>query len=292
MGFGKSKIAAMAAWCFACATPHVASAEAGLAQQGDVDTQIAALPTGDQLVLQDYDGTIRFAGRDIALVGFSGVVGHASESAYLLTFAGRASTGALEAETGRMLMLQPFGRGGAVTRFDARRLHQTLAEQIGAEGDLAMDRLAAIADSQDRGVFFGRLGRTNFNVATMGSTSAEAARRERVGHQEIREARFVADGSDVERSIVSRFVAALAAGDADAVAAYLDPLPYGGGSVGAREAMARQLIARHDWRVFVGASPERAGDTGFTLNSAGKRAAITLRRTTDFAFVQSIQVGE
>lgn len=276
-----------------------AYAEAALAYQGDLDPQIAALPTGDQLVLQGQDGTIRFAGRDIALSGFSGVLGYASESAYLVTFDGKATTGELEAGRGRMMMFQPFGREAMVARFDARRLHKTLAPQLGSDGEWVMARLASVVESQDRGVFFGRLGRTSFNVATLGSTSAEQARRERVGGTQLRESRFVGDKSaeEVERDLIQRFVRALASGDSRAASEYLDPLPYGmnnmgGGGAQARMLMAQQLIARNNWQVFANADPAATGAASYLITANGARAQIDLRRTAEVAFVKSVVVED
>lgn len=179
-------------------------------------------------------------------------------------------------------------------RFDARRLHDALAQNPGVSGLASIAMLDGLAKGQDRAVFLGRLGRTSFNVATLGSAEAEMGRRERVGGTHVRNARFTGDAGveTLEQRIVARFLASLAAGDAAAVAELLDPLPYGIGSMAngggeARLAMARSLIAQRDWSAFADAAPQQVEET---LWRAGA-ALVGLRRTTEFAFIETIEVG-
>ena len=276
------------------AHPSVARADAIEANGGDLSAQLASLPTGDQLVIENADGAVSFGGRTIMLGGFSGVAGYGSEIAYLIVIDGQAALGDMVVEKGRMVLIPPFGQEPGVQRFDARRLHDALSAQETVAQRTTVAMLDKLASAQDRGVFLGRLGRTSFNVATMGSAQAEMARRERVGSTTIRNARFVNDGAvtSLEERIVTGFLEALAARDSAAVAEMLDPLPYGFGSMvhggdEARLAMASSLIAQRDWSAFAQASPQQVEET---LWRAGA-AVIGLRRTTEFAFIESIEVG-
>ena len=152
---------------------------------------------------------------------------------------------------------------------------------------------------QARGLWLGRLSSTSFNVATMGNAAQEEQRRARVGDPALRDLRFAeaADPAARERQIVGAFLGALARGDAGEVAQFLDPLPFGdralsGGGDAARLAMAQALLAERDWRGFAGATPLAAGAATWRANGSSSAAEIRLRRTTEFAFVQSITVGE
>jgi len=55
----------------------------------------------------------------------------------------------------------------------------------------------------------------------------------------------------------------------------------------ARLAMASSLIAQRDWSAIAQATPQQVEET---LWRAGA-AVIGLRRTTEFAFIESIEVG-
>lgn len=278
--------------------PEVARAEAIEAHSGDLSEQLAQLATGDQLVIQNVSGEVRFGGQAIALEGFSGIAGFGSEIAYLITIAGAAQLGEgaqkLAAQPGRMLLVPPFGQEPDVQRFDARRLHDALASEEAVSGMQAAAMLDDLARSQDRGVFLGRLGRTSFNVATMGSAAQELGRRERVGGTHIRNVRFTGDAAadGMEAQIVARFLAALAAGQSAVVAEMLDPLPYGMGAMAtggdkARLAMASSLIGQADWSSMASAPLEQIDET---LWRAGA-VTIGLRRTSEFAFIETIEVG-
>ena len=56
--------------------------------------------------------------------------------------------------------------------------------------------------------------------------------------------------------------------------------------------MARRLLAARDWSVLAGAVPAPDGDRGWLVTAGGESVAISLRRASDFAFVQSITPGE
>jgi hypothetical protein len=262
----------------------------------DLEAQLSNLPTGDQLAVSDRTGSVRFAGHDVQLDDFSGLFGFGSEVAYVLVLDGQAKAGGKVAGQGRMLLAAPFTGEVAVERFDANRLHDALAAE-GTSGPI-MSRLGYIAESQRIARFFGRLAPTTFNVTTAGSASQELERRQRIGGTEIRNTRFAAasPGEDIERGIVRNFMAALAAGDAEGVSQYLDPLPYGynnldDGGGEARKLIAQSLIDERDWTVFAGAEPAKTGETQWTVRAGPANALITLRRTTEFAFVQSIETG-
>lgn len=295
----KRLVTSLAATGFALAAPG-ASAEVVLATKTGATTQLEQLPTGDQLIFEDYSGSVLFGGHILQLEAFSGVLGYSAEVAYAVTFDGTARIDGRHAKPGRMLLIAPFGRGTVSERFDAKRLHQSLSESSNSASIAnVLTRLNGLATRQGRGVFLGRLGRTSFNVATFGSSEAEVDRRSRVGGTAVRKARFAASasGDTTERTIIESFIAALTRGDAIAASQFLDPLPYGYGSLQnggdeARQAMARSLISKEDWSGFSSATVSKTDETQWMAKSNGKVAVIVLRRTSDFAFVQSIQVGE
>ena len=129
----------------------------------------------------------------------------------------------------------------------------------------------------------------------MGSAKAETERRARTGAAAIRKVRFAAPNDLVgtEEIIINNFVSALASGDAKTAAQLLDPLPYGGGDTEAmRLVAANRLLADQDWKRFASTQAEKVGDTSWRISSNGLAANLNLRRTTEFAFIQSISVGE
>ncbi len=278
------------------AASSTAFAEPVPAEQGREAEQLTTLATGDQLVLEGFSGTLAFAGQELVLTNFTGVLGYASESAYAVTAGGSAAIGDDRAPRGRMLLIAPFGQGIVTERFDARRLHTALSKApLATNYPAALAALENVAGGQDTGVFIGRLGRTNFNVATMGSAQAETARRARTGSTAIREARFTSPNSiaGTEAVIVERFIDALAKGNVDAASQFIDPMPYGGGDTSAmRQVAARALLSDHQWQRLAAAQPEQTGDTTWRVSSDGMTAQVELRRTSDFAFIQSISVGE
>lgn len=277
--------------------PMDARAAAPLSPSADLDAALAGLDTGDQLPVSGRSGDVAFGGQRVVLTGFSGLFGYASEVAYVLIVEGEARIGDKVARRGHALMIGPLGTGIAAARYDAGRLHQAL----GAKGDDVpfLAALGTLAAGQRRGIFWGRLGRTNFNIATMNSARAESDRRSRLGGAAIRDARFTAQepGDGFERDVVNRFLAALARGDATDAAQFLDPLPYGfnrldAGGDKARRVMAERLIARQDWAALAAVTPDKKDEARWTVAAGSRRAEILLRRTSEFAFVQSIQLGD
>ena len=273
--------------------PVAAQAEVRSAGGEPLEAQLAALPTGDQLLLEGHDGTLDFAGRSLTLNQFTGIASYTSQIAYVLVIEGEAEIDGVRAGRGRMLLVPAFGGEVVAERFDAARLHSAL-EQHDIVPMLAS--LADLAREQARGVFVGRLGRTGFNVSTFGSAEQELIRRARTGGQTVRETRFAgaASGEDFERRVVTRFLAALAGGEAQAVAELLDPAPYGlvhgtPEASNARLAMARALLARRDWRAFADAQPTSAGNASWLADVGEQRATIELIPTRDFTFVRSIE---
>ncbi|WP_162789484.1 hypothetical protein [Altererythrobacter sp. ZODW24] len=300
MRFHLSKLAMCCATALAISAGTSAMAETHVAVPASAADQIAELPTGDQLVLEEFSGTLPFAGQELQLESFTGLLGYSAEVAYVVNAGGTVRADGKLARTGRMLLIAPFGRGIVSERFDAARLHDSLSSSPNASTMQGiLPRLEDLARGQQRGVFLGRLGRTNFNVATLGSGEAEVDRRSRIGGTAVREARFAAPTAGVatEQAIVERFMSALARKDPAAVSQFLDPLPYGysnleQGGDAARTAMAASLIARHDWNHFAARQISQSGETSWTVQGTGLRAVIELRRTADFAFVQSIKVEE
>lgn len=266
----------------------------------DLTTQIEGLETGEQLLVSNHSGTVRFAGEDVVLDDVSGMFGYSSGAAYLLIFDGDAAIGREQAKSGRMILIAPFGEGVVTERFDAERLRQSLlGEQVDGWDMAPLDRLSG---AQKTGIFFGRLAPTNFNIGTMNSAEDELVQRDQVGAPALRDIRFskTAEAGDpqVEERIVSQFIQALASRDAEAAARFLDPLPYGLSNLGdggndARLLMAQGLVDRTDWTSLAQASPTSDGVVPiWKFQTTNTSAWITLRRTTDFAFVQSVQLGE
>lgn len=273
----------------------------GLRVSNGSPEQIEALSSGQQLVLTDHSGAIQFAGRQIELSNFSGIVGYASDIAYVVAISGSAEADGNKAVRGRMLMIPPFGGELGVERFDAARLRDAWNEDIKVSAPLAYASLEDLAGGQATGVFLGRLGRTNFNVAASGLAKTELAKRTIVGGNAITDIRFdsSANSATFEKRIVSKFADALARSDAKTVAQFIDPLPFGnndlrGGAGEARLLMAQNLIAERNWKSNVsGRQPVRDQQNSslWVIQGPVSRTLITLRRTTDFAFVSNVKTG-
>lgn len=277
----------------ACVTPP-ASAEPGvlLADARAADTDNMA--TGDQLLLTGRDGALRFAGRELGLTGFSGILGYASEVAYVVVIEGEVRAGGTRVGRGRMLLIPPYGATTSVQRFDAGRLRDRWSAAARTAQPAAFERLDALAAGQHRGLFLGRLSRTRFNVTAPRGAERELAGRALLGEPTIRSIRFDArsDAAAVERRIVDAFRAALLASDVEAVAALLDPMPFGGRRLGggAREARvvaARTLVASRDWAALFGSAEPVAAEGQWRIGGA----RLTLRNVDDFAFVRTIEGG-
>lgn len=277
-----------------------AAAEPGILLADARPADSASLATGDQLLLTGSNATLQFAGRELRLEGFSGILGFASEVAYVVVLDGQARDGSTQVEPGRMLLIPPYGAAPSVQRFDAARLRARWSAAARVAQPASFQHLSLLAAGQHRGLFFGRLARTSFNVAAPGGAEQELAGRTVRGSGAVRDLRFSGqrDPAAVERGVVDMFMAALAAGDAERVASLMDPVPFGntdlrGGASEARVAMARSLIAERNWGAALqGASVERANETNdWRLTSAAGAGTITLRPMGDFVFVRAIEMG-
>ncbi len=273
----------------------------GLQISDDTVTQFDQLASGEQLVLTDRNGIIQFAGRTFNLSGFSGIVGFASEIAYVVTITGTAETEGKSAKSGQMVMIPPFGGNVAVERFDAARLRDAWDEGIKISAAKAYAALDDLVKKQSRGLFLGRLGRTTFNVTASGRASQELAKRSIVGGATVTNIRFSSkESSDgIEQHIVNDFINALMRGDAQSVAEIMDPMPFGNsdlrsGGDEARLLLAQSLIGERNWKTIIGnaeAKRDQNIDDLWVIRGPVSRTYIKLRRTTDFAFVSTIRTG-
>lgn len=263
-----------------------------------VDASLSALRTGDQLAVQDLEGEHKIAGHSINFVGFSGVFGQSSDSAYILVADGQVNAGGAQAKPGDVLVLMPYGGNTLVQRYAARQFLDSWPEQAVSSNPDIYRQFQKVSKKQKWGVFFGRLEATAFNVAAPGSTSQELARRSVIGDDAVQKIRFsgVAAPEAIEREVVADFVKALAVGDASTVASLMDPTPFGasdlrGGADGARMLMAKQLIASQDWRRQLGtAVAEPIVSAGKWKVANGARTTLLgLRPIGDFTYVQTIE---
>lgn len=266
----------------------------GLRVSDGSPVELATLSSGEQLVLTNYMGEIEFGGRRMDLSGFSGVVGYASEAAYIVTISGAAESAGQRAEAGRMILIPPFGGALSVVRFDASRLHDAWDHEIRTSAPSVFAKLQKLAKRQSTGMFLGRLGRTNFNIAASGDAPNELARRSLVGGEAVQKIRF-GESNDpivIEQTIIAGFRDAMLAGDTKAAAEFLDPRPFGGsdlrgGAIAARELAAGMLLNERDWGAILNGELRR-GDTGWEVGDA----VITVIVTGDFAYVSGIRLAE
>lgn len=276
----------------ALATP--AEAETGILLADARSAEHASLDTGQQLLLENRSGAFTFAGQRLDLDGFTGVVGYSNELAYVTVIEGSASAGEVRAERGWMLMLPPYGGEPMRERFDAIRFSQQWSEVARGAAPKAYASLEALGRRQGLGVFFGRYGQTGFNVAASGSADRERARRALLGAEAVRDVRFSGENDPhaIEQRVVTTFLAALIEGDAEAVAALMDPTPFGGralagGAQEARVATARTMIASRDWRALIGSAEPTLSDGQWRAGAVRVR----LRSVDDFTFVGLVQGG-
>lgn len=262
--------------------------------------KLEALATGEQLVVENRDGALTFAGRDLTLTGFSGILGYATDAAYVVVVTGSASDGRATARAGRILILPPYRAAATIERFDAERLAAGWPEATRASRPQIYAQLTTVVRGQRRGMMLGRLGRTNFNVAAGGLADEELARRSIKGSANVQAIRHSgeADLGAIEQRVADTFLAGLMAGDATSVAALMDPVPFGNmdlrnGGTDARIAMARVLIAGRDWPTLLrGAKAVRAADGGdWSVTGPAVTASLALRPMGDFIFVRSIDLG-
>lgn len=281
---------------FACTT--LPTQAQGLRAGAGNDAEIASLDTGDQLVLSARNGAIEFAGRNVELSNFTGIIGYATEIAYVVVLEGTADYAGKRAKRGKMLMFPPYGAPALVERFDAARLRDVWPEDLRNQSAAAFASLDQLAGAQATGVLFGRLGRTNFNVSAPDSTGAELGRRSVMGGPVVRAIRFGtgSDAAAIELNIVNSVVAALKGRDANALAELIDPLPFGNmdlrsGASGARMLTAEALIAERDWSETLSGEPQKTSENDWAISGPKGRTLIALRPTSDFAYLANISVG-
>ncbi len=254
----------------------------------------SSLATGEQLLLAQHSETLTFAGRQIALSAFTGILGYSNELAYVVVLDGSATVAEDIAGVGQMLILRPYGAPVSVEHFDAIRLSNQWSESTKAAAPDAYASLERIKGGQELGVWFGRLGQTSFNVAASGSARNEQQTRTLMGEPTVRDIRFsgVSDPLEVERLVVVSFIDALAAGDAKAAAALMDPTPFGGralagGAEEARLTAANALIGSRSWKTSAVGSPPQFSDGVWRAGDS----TLQLRTIDDFVFVSRISGG-
>lgn len=256
------------------------------------------LETGVQQAFGELSDTRVIGGHDVRFDGFSGVIGASVDTAYILVTEGRVSVDNLMARPGDVLILPAMMAPPTKEMFDAERYAAALPESVSAAVPEISGQLAKISKRQGRSIFFGRHERTRFNLAAPVSADVELARRSLMGNEIVASIRYSGvSGEAVEEAVVAAFEEALKAGDVDAVAALLDPVPFGStdlrnGAIGARKLLAAELIASRDW---AGALSGRAftdnGDGGWMLTSADTPTTLYLKSYGDFMFVSSVQQG-
>ena len=267
--------------------------------------QVDTLQTGGQAIVSDMTGPQEFAGYQFELSNFSGVFGMSSDTAFVVTAAGRAVLGELKAKPGEVLILTPYGGEPVKEFFDAERLLaawtpvQAGTEQAASDA-IVLVSLEAVKKKQKRAKFFGLYQPTNFNVAAPGSKSVELARRSVVGSEAIQNIRFsnITDPGAVERKVLSTFRDALIKGDAETVASLMDPTPYGGsdlrgGAGGARLLRAQQLIKSKNWGRLLssGEISQTEDEALWSVSNGINRVDIRLRPIGDFTYISNIQQG-
>lgn len=279
----------------AAAIAPEAVAEEGLLLSNGKPQDSASLATGEQLLLTTASTTLPFAGQEVNLSDFTGLVGYSNDLAYVVVLDGAAQSGSSRAEPGWMLIFRPFGGETSVERFDAIRLAGKWSEAVRTASPSAWSSLERIRADQELGVWFGRLGQTRFNVAASGSARNEKATRALMGDPTVRDIRFsgASEPAAVEQNVASRFFEGLRTGDVKAVSALLDPTPFGGRTLGggadaARLQAASVIVASRDWNeLTAGATPQFVNGVW----RAGK-ASVQLRAVDDFVFVSRVAEGQ
>lgn len=252
------------------------------------------LATGEQLLITGHSGALPFAGQQVTATAFTGIVGYSNELAYLVVLDGTASLGSYAAGAGQMLILRPYGASASVEQFDAIRLSKQWSDGAKDAAPAAYASLERIKGGQELGVWFGRLGQTSYNVAASGSARYEKATRTLMGNEAVRDIRFsgASDPMAVEQMVATNFFNALKAGDAQTVAALMDPTPFGGPSLAggaddARVMAARALIASRNWAQVASTASPHLSDGAWRAGEA----SLQLRSIDDFVFVSRISGG-
>lgn len=271
-----------------------ANAQAGILLKDGSPAQSKTLATGEQLLISGHSGQLPFAGRQISLSGFAGIVGYSNELAYVVTLEGSAAIDGDVASPGHMLIIRPYGAAASVEPFDAIRLSGKWSEAARLAAPQAYAALGRIREGQELGVWFGRLGQTSFNVAASGSARNEKTTRALMGNEAVRDIRFsgASDPMAVEQLVATNFLNALKAGDAKTVAALMDPTPFGGralagGANDARLMAASALVSSRNWSQVAGSASPQLNNGTWRAGSAD----IQLRTIDDFVFVSRISGG-
>lgn len=254
-----------------------------------------ALGVGEQAVLSGDGGALAFAGRMVDARGLTALAGQSSDLAYIAVVDGAAEIDGVRARPGFVLLIPPYGEDVTAARFDAGRLADALGDAPAAENASFSSALAKVARRQRRGLFFGRYARTSFNLQAVGGADRERARRSTTAEPAVAALRFSgeSDPEALERDVAARFVDALSAGDADTVAALLDPSPFGGpdlrgGATGARRLAAERLLGARDWPVVLGSARIAPAASGWTVTGAGGAFHLAMRGVDDFVYVAAI----
>jgi hypothetical protein len=273
----------------------------GVAHAQPIQQQSEVGQSSQANTLDAQTGTIAFAGQEITMSGATGLIGMSSEVAYVAVSQGTATADGNVARAGQMLLIPPYGAAVSVQRFDASRLLASLDSETRTELPNLAAHLTAIKAVQQRGIWLGRLGRTNYNVAAPGTGDAELAARTVTGVPAVQTIRYSgeANPATISQKVVDTFLGALASGDAATAASLLDPVPYGtsdlrGGASDARLMMARELIAQHPWAALLkdSAASRSEEDNVWKIAGPSGQGELVMRPMGDFIFVRSINVGE
>ena len=261
------------------------------------EISIERLVAGGQAVIQGLSGSISFAGHNIDFTGFSGVMGMASDTAYIMVARGQAHIGGQEAGAGEIFILLPYGGEIIKQHFDAGRFVDAWSEEDRSRNSSVFMSLKDIAESQSKAIFFGRYEATAFNVSAPGTAEQESARRSIVGADIIQNIRFSGenDPSKIEHRVLLEYTKALVAGDVGRLAALSDPTPYGtfdlrGGADGARLLMAKQILKQQNWAdLIAGAQFVKSKNKQYWILSKPEGTAmVVLRPIGDFVYVRNI----
>lgn len=255
---------------------------------------------GQQLPLNAFSGPINFAGRTINLNSFSGFLGQSVDVAYLVTVKGGATIGELNASSGDVMILPAFSGDPGVEKFDAERFYASLSDEYVRDNPDIMSSLEALVKKQSRAIFLGRYSPTSLNLSAPGSAGNELTRRSIVSDDAINAIRFsdAADATSIQRSIIDAMEEALASGDVETVAAFVNPAPFGAADIRGAPNQARLLYAKrmlegHDWTALLAQSRfnATAEDFVWTLSVEGRPVTLTLMPFGDFIYIKSIEQG-
>ena len=255
------------------------------------------LSVGAQSIATNQTGSFDFAGHSLTADGFSGLVAYSSDAAVVAVANGTVRFNGETIGAGQAIILPPLGVDPAIVRYDAKRLIAEWTEAQKSNFPSVFNKFQRIAKKQSRAIFWGRLAPTTINIAAPGSAEEEQARRSVVGADVITQIRYQAnqDAGDIESGIVSAFLAALKSEDEAAVAALLDPSPFGrmdmrGQPSQARMLLAKRLINQRNWATALGNSAAIVSDDTWYAGP-DKNVTLKLKRLGDFAFVETINVG-